>query len=89
MTGGSSESDENDIKSPTQVSLPDALTTIKREMPLRNDQGKPVHNWNKLCAVVLKRMLGLFRCFNKGWEHYASTIGAAIFTHNVLILSRT
>ena len=36
----------------------------------------------------LKRMLGLFRCFNKGWEHYASTIGAAIFTHNVLILSR-
>ncbi len=37
----------------------------------------------------LKRMLGLFRCFNKGWEHYASTIGGAIFTHNVLILSRT
>ena len=53
MTGGSSESDENDIKSPTQVSLPDALTTIKREMPPRNDQGKPVYNWNKLCAVVL------------------------------------
>ena len=37
----------------------------------------------------LKRILGLFRCFNKGWEHYVSTIGAAIFTHNVLILTRT
>ncbi len=37
----------------------------------------------------LKRILGLFRCFNKGWEHYCSTIGAAIFTHNVLILART
>lgn len=36
----------------------------------------------------LKRILGLFRCFNKGWEHYAATIGAAIFTHNVLILTR-
>ena len=37
----------------------------------------------------LKRILGLFRCFNKGWEHYASTVGAAIFTHNLLILTRT
>ena len=37
----------------------------------------------------LKRILGLFRCFNKGWEHYVSTIGAAIFTHNLLILART
>ncbi len=36
----------------------------------------------------LKRILGLFRCLNKGWEHYVSTIGAAIFTHNVLILAR-
>ena len=36
----------------------------------------------------LKRILGLFRCFNKGWEHYVSTVGATIFTHNVLILAR-
>jgi IS5 family transposase len=36
----------------------------------------------------LKRVLGLFRCLNKGWEHYVSTIGAAIFTHNLLILAR-
>jgi len=37
----------------------------------------------------LKRILGLFRCFNKRWEHFVSTIGTAIFTHNVLILART
>ncbi len=37
----------------------------------------------------LKRVLGLFRCFNKGWAHFVSTVGAAIFTHNVLILTRT
>ena len=36
----------------------------------------------------LKRILGLFRCFNKGWEHFVSTVGATIFTHNLLILAR-
>ena len=36
----------------------------------------------------LKRMLGLSRCFTKGWEHFQATVGASIFTHNLLILSR-
>jgi IS5 family transposase len=36
----------------------------------------------------LKRVLGLSRCFTKGWTHYQSTIGANIFTHNLLILTR-
>ena len=36
----------------------------------------------------LKRVLGLARCFAKGWTHYQSTIGASIFTHNLLILAR-
>jgi hypothetical protein len=36
----------------------------------------------------LKRILGLFRCFPKGWEHYVSTVAATIFTHNVLVLAR-
>jgi IS5 family transposase len=36
----------------------------------------------------LKRVLGLFRCFNKGWEHFAATIGATVFSHNLLILAR-
>lgn len=36
----------------------------------------------------LKRILGLFRCFNKGWEHFAATVGATVFAHNLLILAR-
>ncbi len=36
----------------------------------------------------LKRCLGLWRCMNKGWEHYVSTVGASIFAHNLLILAR-
>ena len=36
----------------------------------------------------LKRVLGLARCFNKGWRNYASTIGASVFAHNLLVLAR-
>ena len=36
----------------------------------------------------LKRMLRLARCFNKGWEHFVSTIGQTILAHNLLILAR-
>jgi IS5 family transposase len=36
----------------------------------------------------LKRVLGLLRCFNKGWEHFTATIGATVFSHNLLILAR-
>ncbi len=36
----------------------------------------------------LKRMLRLARCFNKGWEHFISTIGQTILAHNLLILAR-
>ena len=36
----------------------------------------------------LKRVLGLFRCYNKGWEHYAATVGATVLAHNLLILVR-
>jgi len=36
----------------------------------------------------LKRALRLVRCFNKGWEHFAATIGQTIFAHNLLILAR-
>ena len=37
---------------------------------------------------VLKRALRMFRCFNKGWRHYAATVGAIVFAHNLLVLSR-
>jgi IS5 family transposase len=36
----------------------------------------------------LKRTLGLARCLAKGWPRYAAAIGAALFTHNLLILAR-
>jgi IS5 family transposase len=36
----------------------------------------------------LKRVLGLARCYAKGWPHYAATVGATIFVHNLLILIR-
>jgi len=36
----------------------------------------------------LKRALRMHRCFNKGWEHYVSTVGATVFAHNLLVLVR-
>lgn len=36
----------------------------------------------------LKRALRMHRCFNKGWAHYASTVGATVFAHNLLVLVR-
>ena len=36
----------------------------------------------------LKRMLRLARCFNKGWQHYVSTVGQTIFAHNLFVLAR-
>jgi len=35
-----------------------------------------------------KRYLRLARCMSKGWEHYAATIGATVFAHNLLALVR-
>ncbi len=37
----------------------------------------------------LKRALRLSRCYNKGWEHYAATVGATVLVHNLLILARS
>lgn len=37
----------------------------------------------------LKRVLGLRRCLNKGFKHFACTIGRMVFCHNLLILSRS
>lgn len=36
----------------------------------------------------LKRVLGLFRCYSKGWAHYVATVGATVLVHNLLILAR-
>lgn len=36
----------------------------------------------------LKRILGLWRCLSKGWEHYVCTVGATVFVHNLIVLAR-
>lgn len=36
----------------------------------------------------LRRVLGLARCYVKGWDHYAAAVGATVFVHNLLILAR-
>lgn len=36
----------------------------------------------------LKRVLSLGRCMRKGWDHYAATVGATVFAHNLQILAR-
>ena len=36
----------------------------------------------------LKGVLGLVRCYLKGWEHYAAMIGATVLAHNLLVLAR-
>ena len=37
---------------------------------------------------VLKRVFGLTRCLNRGFNSFASTIGNIVFCHNLVILSR-
>jgi IS5 family transposase len=36
----------------------------------------------------LKRVFGLGRCINKGFEHFEATVGATVFAHNLLVLTR-
>lgn len=36
----------------------------------------------------VKRCLRLHRCFNTGWKHFAATVGATVFAHNLLTLAR-
>ncbi len=36
----------------------------------------------------LKRVLGMSRCYNKGWEQFVCTVGVTVFAHNLLLLAR-
>lgn len=36
----------------------------------------------------LKRVLRMFRCFNKGWTHFQATVGTIVLAHNLLVLAR-
>ena len=37
----------------------------------------------------LKLCFGLSRCMNKGWRHFEATVGATVFAHNLIVLSRS
>lgn len=37
----------------------------------------------------LKLVLGLWRCMNKGWKHFAATVGATVLAHNLIVLARS
>lgn len=37
---------------------------------------------------VLKRVFGLVRCLNRGFNSFASSIGSMVFCHNLVVLSR-
>ncbi len=36
----------------------------------------------------LKRVLGLWRCLSRGYERFVSTVGATVFSHNLVVLAR-
>lgn len=38
---------------------------------------------------VLKRVFKLLRCLFKGFKNYASSVGCAVFSHNLVLLART
>ena len=36
----------------------------------------------------LKRAFRMFRCFDKGWAHFAANVGRIVFGHNLVVLAR-
>ena len=36
----------------------------------------------------LKRAFRMFRCFDRGWAHYAANVGRIVFGHNLVVLAR-
>lgn len=60
----------------------------EREHSLAFKLGQAFRSGIEGTISFVKRCLRLYRCFNKGWKHYAATIGATVFAHNLLILAR-
>ena len=58
----------------------------ERSLPFRLAQGFRAGVEGSIS--FLKRMLGLWRCMNKGFDHFVSTVASSVFAHNLLILSR-
>ena len=58
----------------------------ERSLPFRLAQGFRAGVEGSIS--FLKRILGLWRCMNKGFDHFVSTVGSTVFAHNLLVLSR-
>jgi IS5 family transposase len=58
----------------------------ERSLPFRLAQGFRAGVEGSIS--FLKRVLGLWRCMNKGFDHFVSTVAASVFAHNLLILAR-
>lgn len=61
---------------------------IKREHSVAFRAGQRFRAGIEGSISFLKRALRLARCFNKGWLHFAATVGATVFAHNLLVLAR-
>ena len=58
----------------------------ERSLPFRLAQGFRAGVEGSIS--FLKRMLGLWRCMNTGFDRFVSTVASSVFAHNLLILSR-
>jgi IS5 family transposase len=58
----------------------------ERSLPFRLAQGFRAGVEGSIS--FLKRVLGLWRCMNKGFDHFVSTVASSVFAHNILVISR-
>jgi len=58
----------------------------ERSLPFRLAQGFRAGVEGSIS--FLKRVFKLWRCMNKGFNHFVSTVASSVFAHNLLILSR-
>jgi transposase, IS5 family len=61
---------------------------IERESSVAYKEGQRFRAGIEGTISFLKRALRLARCFSKGWKHFAATVGATVFAHNLLVLAR-
>lgn len=66
--------------------LTDEEKALERSLPFRLAQNFRAGVEGSIS--FLKVMLGLRRCMNKGFRHFASTVGATVFAHNLLNLAK-
>jgi len=61
---------------------------LRRERSLAFKLGQQFRAGVEGTISFLKRAFGMWRCLNKGWEHYLATVGATVFAHNLVVLAR-